>query len=344
VPNEGNGRHARPGVRSAWAEIVAHDPAPWLGYLRALGFSEEPGAPAGDPTAYLQLGAARVRVTAEPRPGSPAGQWLADHGEGVFDVALAVPDLARALAELRAAGGQAGGPERREVPGYGQADTAVAYVPGAGIRHTLVEGYQPPPGGPHALDHVALAVSAGGADEVAAGYASAFGLAWTPAENVIVGPEGLVSGVLDGEGLTIVLVAQDPARQSGQVDQFLYAHAGPGAQHLAFRTPDIRAAVRQAAAAGARFLDVPDAYYDALPARVPAAIQHLHDLRELHILADTDGYGDLLQVFTACPAPPSQAFFELIQRDGARGFGTDNIAHLYAARQAEAAAAPGTAG
>lgn len=327
--------HAGPGVSSAWAEIVVRDPRPWARYLRALGFSEDPAVPGGDPAARFQLGSARVRVTAAPRPGSPAGRWLAAHGEGVFDVALAVPDLPRALIALRQAGARAGGPERRDVPGYGWTDTAEAYVPGAGIRHTLVEGYPPAPGSAHSLDHIALAVPAGATDEVAASYAGALGFAWTPTEDVVVGPEGLVSGVLDSPGCTIVLVSQDPSRKSGQVDAFLDANGGPGVQHLAVRVPDIAAAVREATAGGARFLDVPGAYYDALPERVPSAVQHLHELRELRILAGTDGYGDLLQVFTARPAPPSEAFFELIERRGARGFGTDNIAALYAARQAE---------
>ncbi len=329
--------HARPGVCIAWADIVARDPEPWTAYLRAFGFSEGPGAP-GDGPAVFRLGRARVQVTAVPHPGSPAGRHLARHGEGVWDVGLAVPDLGRALVSLRSAGGQAGGPERRHVPGYGRTDTAAAYMPGAGLRHTLVEGYPPPAAGAHALDHIALAVPYGTADKLAAAYGTAFGLTWTPAPDVVVGPEGLVSGVLDGPGLTIVLVSQDPARQAGQGDAFLAANQGPGVQHVAVAVPDIASAVRDAGDQGARFLSVPGAYYDALAGRLPGALRQMRELRSLGILADRDAYGELLQVFTARPAEPSEMFFELVERRGSRGFGTQNIRHLYAAPQADEAA------
>lgn len=333
--------HAGPGVCIAWADIAARDPRPWTAYLRAFGFNEDPGE-TGDGPAVFRLGRARVQVTGAPHPGSPAGRHLARHGDGVWDIGLSVPDLGQALVFLRSAGGQAGGPERRRLPGYGWADTAAAYMPGAGLRHTLVEGWPPPAAGEHALDHIALAVPYSTADKLAAAYGAAFGLAWTPTPDVVVGPEGLVSGVLDGPGLTIVLVSQDPARQAGQVDAFLAANGGPGVQHLAVAVPDIAAAVRDAGSRGARFLSVPGAYYDALADRLPGTPRQVRELRPLGILADRDAYGELLQVFTARPAEPSEMFFELVERRGSRGFGTQNIRHLYAARQADEAARAGT--
>jgi 4-hydroxymandelate synthase len=323
----------------AWAEILASDPGPWVHYLRALGFSEDPHASDSDHGTCLESGLARVYVTVPGRDDSEQGQWLARHGEGVWDVALHVPDTGRVLEASRQAGIQVTTPERRHVTGRGLTGTPAAVVPQSGLRHTLVEGR--PSGNrdaSRALDHVAVAIPAAATDEVVRLY-GALGLSWTPTERVTVGEEGLESGVLEGPGCTIVLVSQDPARQPGQVDQFLRVHDGPGVQHMAFLVPDIVTAVRSATAGGAKFLHVPGAYYDALPGRVPGAGTRLDDLRDLGILADEDTgrAGELYQIFTRRPAPPSEMFFELVERQGSLGFGLSNIAHLYAARQAEAA-------
>jgi 4-hydroxymandelate synthase len=340
------GRPVRENVRDglvsgiAWAEILASDPGPWVHYLRAFGFTEDPGASDSDHGTCLEYGRARVYVTVPGRQDSEQGQWLARHGEGVWDVALDVPDMRRAVEACRQAGIQVTAPERRLVPGRGRTAAAAAVVPLSGLRHTLVEGG--PAGNQdasHALDHVAIAIPADATDEVVRLYGRGLGLSWMPTERVTVGEEGLESGVLDGPGCTIVLVSQDPARQSGQVDQFLRVHDGPGVQHMAFLVPDIVTAVQSATARGAAFLDVPGTYYDALPGRVPGAGARLADLRDLGILADEDTgrAGQLYQIFTRRPAPPSEMFFELVERQGSLGFGLSNIAHLYAARQAEAA-------
>ena len=55
------------------------------------------------------------------------------------------------------------------------------------------------------------------------------------------------------------------------------------------------------------------------------------DLRETGVLADRDEWGYLLQLFTRSPYPRNTLFYELIQRRGARGFGSSNIRALYEA-------------
>jgi 4-hydroxymandelate synthase len=57
----------------------------------------------------------------------------------------------------------------------------------------------------------------------------------------------------------------------------------------------------------------------------------VEELRETKVLADHDEWGDLLQVFTRSPYPRNTLFFELIQRNGSRGFGSANIRALYEA-------------
>jgi 4-hydroxymandelate synthase len=49
------------------------------------------------------------------------------------------------------------------------------------------------------------------------------------------------------------------------------------------------------------------------------------------VLADRDEWGYLLQLFTRSPYQRNSVFYELVQRRGARGFGSANIRALYEA-------------
>ncbi len=55
------------------------------------------------------------------------------------------------------------------------------------------------------------------------------------------------------------------------------------------------------------------------------------DLRKTNVLADRDEWGYLLQLFTRSPYERRTLFFELIQRHGAKSFGSSNIRALYEA-------------
>jgi 4-hydroxymandelate synthase len=183
------------------------------------------------------------------------------------------------------------------------------------------------------VDHIAICVPAGDLDAVAERYCQAFGMCWTPTETVVVGDQGIVSGFLQTQGCTITIVTPDPARAPGQVDAFLKLHGGTGVQHVAFGHTDVVAAVRQASAQGARFLPAPAAYFDQLSARLGGRPPDLDGLRATGVLADRDELGWLRQIFTAPPGPWTPVFLELIQRDGAAGFGLGNIAALYEAKR-----------
>jgi 4-hydroxyphenylpyruvate dioxygenase len=54
-------------------------------------------------------------------------------------------------------------------------------------------------------------------------------------------------------------------------------------------------------------------------------------LRELHILIDRDDWGSLVQIFTKPIQSRPTLFLEIVQRDGARGFGGGNIKALFQA-------------
>ena len=93
------------------------------------------------------------------------------------------------------------------------------------------------------------------------------------------------------------------------------------AQHIAFATDDVVTAVRRFRDAGGRVLPIPANYYDDLAARFAFADGELETYRELGILYDRDAYGEFRHCYTRTVG---RVFFELVQRDGYRGYGAQN--------------------
>jgi 4-hydroxyphenylpyruvate dioxygenase len=120
-----------------------------------------------------------------------------------------------------------------------------------------------------------------------------------------------------------------PSKRKSQIDDYLSYYQGPGAQHIAVLTGDIVASVRALQANGIEFRSTPATYYDMLEARVGPIDADLAALRELSILVDRDQWGYLMQIFCKPMQGRPTMFCELIQREGARGFGSGNIKALF---------------
>ncbi len=128
----------------------------------------------------------------------------------------------------------------------------------------------------------------------------------------------------------------DAAGRKGQIEEFIDAYHGEGIQHIALATDDIHATVEGLRAAGIRFRDTPDTYYDAVDARLPFHGEDLARLRRNRILIDgapMQGGGLLLQIFTDTVIGP--IFFEIIQRKGNEGFGEGNFKALFDSIEAD---------
>lgn len=93
------------------------------------------------------------------------------------------------------------------------------------------------------------------------------------------------------------------------------------AQHIALATDDVVAAARRFREAGGRLLPIPANYYDDLAARYELADGELETYRELGILYDRDACGEFRHCYTVTVG---RVFFELVQRDGYRGYGAQN--------------------
>ncbi|MEU7993787.1 4-hydroxyphenylpyruvate dioxygenase [Micromonospora sp. NPDC049060] len=331
---------------------------------RAVGFQlRGQGGPetglADQRSLLLSQGDVRMVLTTGLTAEHPASRYVQRHGDGVAVVALEVDDAAGAYAELVRRGAVGVTPPTTftgadaevvtaEVSGFG--DVLHRLVSRHGDRGEFLPGaveMTPPDDGGKLLveiDHLAVCVPPGQLDETVRHYRDVFGFAEVFAEHVEVAGQAMNSTVVQSPSgrVTLVLLEPDRSRRPGQLDAFLDQHAGAGVQHLGLRTDDIVTAVATLAERGVRFAGTPASYYDALEARVGPVDAPLDRLRDLGVLVDRDHGGQLLQIFTESMHVRRTLFLELIERRGARTFGSGNIKALYEAKERELAAA-GTA-
>jgi 4-hydroxymandelate synthase len=273
---------------------------------------------------------------------------VAVHGDGVADIAIAVPDVEAAF---RTAVERGARPVSEPLARTGPAGTVLsAAVAGFGdVVHTLIGQDAPAldpdlapvartPADPDAallsdVDHFAVCVPVGELDKTVSHYEQVFGFEETYEEFIQVGRQAMSSKVVrdPASGITFTVIEPDPRREPGQIDDFLRRHGGGGVQHIAFGTTDIATAVRRLGERGVEFLDVPASYYAHVQERVGDLGPELESLRSGSILADRDRWGLLLQIFTRSPYARRTLFLELIERRGARTFGSNNIKGLYEA-------------
>ncbi|MGA5463897.1 bifunctional sugar phosphate isomerase/epimerase/4-hydroxyphenylpyruvate dioxygenase family protein [Mycobacterium sp. NPDC050041] len=189
--------------------------------------------------------------------------------------------------------------------------------------HEFDGGRPPTPTAVRAIDHVNLSQPWHTAEDAVLFLTSVFGLsAGTPAE--VPGPTGLVrSQVLR----TVDGAVRIPLNVAPQV---LDDVTMP--QHVAFACADIFAVARAARSRGARFLPVPDNYYDYLAGRFGLDAAVVEELNELDLLYDRDpDGGEFVHFYTRTVGT---VFFEFVQRRGHYdGYGADNAPVRLAAQR-----------
>ncbi len=301
-------------------------------------------------TLHVRHGDVHLLLTSALTGDDPVAAWVARHGDGVAVIAFAVPDVADAYRSALALGATGIEPPR-EYPGL-----VTATIGGfADVSHRLVERHGDAfwPGllneidAPETerllevVDHAAICLPAGQLEMTVAYYRDVFGFDQIFTEYIEVGGQAMASKVVQSPsgGATLTFIEPDTTRQAGQIDDFLRWHGGAGVQHLAFRTADIVTAVDTFTARGARFLPAPASYYDALTDRLGVPDVPIDTLRRRGILVDADHGGQLYQIFAGSTHVRSTYFHELIERHGARTFGTSNIRALYTAKERELSAA-----
>ncbi|WFB09246.1 4-hydroxyphenylpyruvate dioxygenase [Streptomyces sp. LX-29] len=311
----------------------------------------------------LVSGAARFVLTSVIKPTTDWGRFLAahvaEHGDGVIDLAIEVPD-ARAAYAYAVEHGATGLEEPYETKDeHGTIVRAVIATYGQ-TRHTLVErsgyegvylpGFVPadpivePPAKRtfQAIDHCVGNVELGKMNEWVTFYNKVMGFTNMKefvGDDIATEYSALMSKVVADGTRKVKFPLNEPAiaKKKSQIDEYLEFYGGPGVQHIALATNDIVATVRAMRAAGVQFLDTPDSYYDTLGEWVGETRVPIDTLRELKILADRDEDGYLLQIFTKPVQDRPTVFFEMIERHGSMGFGKGNFKALFEAIEREQA-------
>jgi 4-hydroxyphenylpyruvate dioxygenase len=307
----------------------------------------------------LTSGNARFVLTGPVHAGTPLGEHVARHGDGVIDLALDVPDVEKAYAYAVEHGATSVAEPQEHTDEHGTLQVAAIATYGE-TRHSLVDrssyagpyrpGYlarEPVLAPPQrrcfeAVDHCVGNVELGRMDEWVDFYHRVMGFTNMKefvGDDISTEYSALMSKVVADGTRRVKFPLNEPAegRRKSQIDEYLEFYGGPGVQHVALATNDIVSSVRQMRAAGVEFLATPDAYYDRLGDWVGSTRVPVAELRELRILADRDEDGYLLQIFTKPVQDRPTVFFELIERHGSMGFGKGNFKALFEAIEREQA-------
>ncbi len=304
------------------------------------------------------IGGNQIRlVLTQPLAGHHRGTaYLAKHGDGVADIALRAADAAAAFREAVRRGARPvaapairGGVVTATILGFGDVAHTFVQRP-AGLDERALGWLRPvtaatpsrgrgrgpdarPGPGLAEVDHFAVCVEAGQADSTVEFYERVLDFKLIFTEHIVVGSQAIVTKVVQSRSgaVTLTLIEPDVTRAAGHIDAFLEHHGGAGVQHIAFTAGDIVHAVGSIRSRGVEFLSTPATYYGLLAGRLNLSRHSIGDLRRHHILVDEDHYGQLFQIFSKSVHPRETLFFEIIERSGARTFGSGNIKALYEA-------------
>ncbi|MCT2586818.1 4-hydroxyphenylpyruvate dioxygenase [Actinophytocola gossypii] len=315
----------------------------WLTGGYGLLAGPEPVRDAGANTTTVSSGDIRLLLTQPVAEDHAGATYLRRHGDGVADIALRVADAEGAFAEAVRRGARPVAQPRRH------GSVLTASILGFGdVVHTFVQHLAPTgpvgdaPAGEFGLsevDHFAVCLETGTLDGTVEFYERVLDFETIFTEKILVGAQGMDSKVVQSRSgaVTLTLIQPDPDREPGQIDDFLAAHGGAGVQHVAFSVPDIVHTVSRSAGTGVEFLSTPAAYYRLLAERLTPSRHTVEELGALSILVDEDHDGQLFQIFARSVHPRNTFFVELIERLGARTFGSGNIKALYEAVEAQRA-------
>ena len=301
----------------------------------------------------LQQGRIRLVLTGALHSDSPIAEHHRKHGDGVKVIALSVPSVDHAWKEATSRGAEGvvephtvsdehGTVRLATIKTYGE--TLHTFVERGDYRGAFLPGYHPLSDGSEdsgmllTIDHIVGNVEH--MDPWVKFYEDVFNMKemihFTDAD-ISTEYSALMSKVVaDGKGV-VKFPINEPAegKRKSQIEEYLEFYEGPGAQHIAVATRDIVHTVAEMRRRGVEFLNIPEAYYEEVPSRVPEVTDQLADLREQGILVDRDDEGYLLQIFTKPVGDRPTVFFEVIERHGARGFGDGNFKALFEALEHE---------
>jgi 4-hydroxyphenylpyruvate dioxygenase len=305
----------------------------------------------------VEQGEARYVFTGAMGPEGLISEHVREHGDGVKDVALRVPDATEAFEQATSRGAKGvleptvledehGKVVHSAIAAYG--DTVHSFVQRDDYSGPFLPGYRAeepiadegPDVGIKLVDHIVCNVELGKMNEWAEFYARVMGfnqlVHFTDAQ-ISSEYTALMSKVMwDGVGRVKLPINEPaPSKKKSQIDEYIKFYRGPGVQHIAMLTEDIVSTVDALRRRGVKFIRVPKTYYEAAREKVGQIDEEWDEIERLNILADRDEEGYLLQIFTKNVQDRPTMFYELIERRGSRGFGLGNFKELFLAIERE---------
>lgn len=309
---------------------------------------------AGDCSSFLiTQGNVRFLLTSGLTYDSSISEHVKLHGDGVKDIAFRVDDASTAFDIAVKHGAipvmgpltledRHGKVVKSTIQTFGS--TVHSFIQRRDYEGVFMPGYQLLSNsvptietGIAALDHAAVGQEPGQLDRWVEFYEKVFGFRLSHYELISTSDTAMNSKVVQNNTGKIIFSMVEPSsgKRKSQIEEYLKYYNGAGIQHLAFLSDNIIDSVQTLRKNNLEFLFTPDAYYDLLEERIGGAIEDMAKLRDLNILADCDESGYLLQIFTKPLQARPTFFIEIIQRIGARGFGSGNIRALFEAIERE---------
>ncbi|MGM4926161.1 bifunctional sugar phosphate isomerase/epimerase/4-hydroxyphenylpyruvate dioxygenase family protein [Tardiphaga sp. 804_B3_N1_9] len=307
--------------------------------LSQLGFHKTGAHRSKDVERWSQ-GAIELVINSE--PDGFAHSHYVTHGPGVCAIALDVGNTKQAMARAEALQArtfyQPVGPGELEIPAiHGVGGSLLYFLEAAGKNWDVdFEPLQSNAGSDHlsVVDHISQSMPY---DEMLSWllfYTGILDLQRLP-QMEIPDPVGLVQSqalISANQSLRIILNGSSATRTLS--NRFISEFFGSGVQHIAFLCDNIFSAVADMRKRGAKFLRIPDNYYDDVEAKYGLDAELMAALRDNQILYDREGDGEFFQIYT--PSFDERFFFEIVERRNYQGFGAANAGIRLAAQTRDA--------
>jgi 4-hydroxyphenylpyruvate dioxygenase len=258
----------------------------------------------------LQQDKIRFVLTTPMQPDHPINDHIKRHGDGVRDIALWVDDAEFAYEETTKRGGKGvmeptmskdefGEVKRSAIATYG--DTIHSFVERKNYNGTFMPGFKPVespdlvyrPVGLKYIDHMVGNVGWGQMNTWVKFYEDVMGFRMFKHfddKDISTEYSALMSKVVANGNDRIKFPINEPAKgkRKSQIEEYVEFYHGPGVQHIAMTTDNIRDAVSKLQKQGVDFLMVPNTYYESVSDRVGKIDEPIDELGKLGVLVATD--------------------------------------------------------
>ncbi len=329
-------------------EYTAEDTRALARLFERMGFTAVARHRSKDVVLYRQ---GEINFIVNREPESFAQRFARAHGPSVCAFAIRVKDAALAYERALELGARAfpseAGPMELNIPAIRGIGRSLIYLVDRYGDHSIYDvdfipfddaPAQPFGAGLTHIDHLTHNVRKGHMDEWAGFYERLFNFQEIRYFDIHGRATGLKSRAMVSPCGKIRIPINEPSDPRSQIQEYLKLYHGEGIQHIALATSDIYTTVERLREMGIQFMEVPEAYYEMVDARIPGHGEDLERLRRNRILIDGappqrggsgKGVGLLLQIFTETVIGP--IFFEIIERKGNEGFGEGNFQALFEA-------------